>query len=579
MEPSIAAVVEDVRRAIGADRSLAVALAPGVGTGLAVDGARWEVAAGAAEPAALIRHLEAELGPRWVWWSIETAAVLVAADVRIARCWDVATIQRLLAGGWRTDPARVWAELHELAVGDLPAATPDDLFSSIAPTDLSDPTRPDGHLHPEWVAGAWSAPGRLRAWAGLALDAQRRQERRLVAFDIHPAAMATARSESAAELLCAELAHDGLPMDRVVAEGIIGDLVGPRPTSTAEAAAQRIRRDGEVLRHAPSGVDADLRNPTQVRSLLRTIGVDLPDTRAWRLEALQGTHPLVDALLRWRKAERVSTTYGYGWLDEHLGDDGRLRGEWSSCDGGAGRMTATAGLHNMPAQMRAAVVAEAGHRFVRADLGQIEPRVLAAVSGDAALARATREDDMYTPVAAQLAVDRPTAKVAVLGAMYGQTTGQGAHALRRLQTSYPVAMAFLEAADHAGQAGRDLRTHGGRLILMGSTSTSGMTERDARSRAAARGRFARNAVVQGAAAEFFKVWAATMRARCVHLGAHIVLCLHDELLVHAPAERAEEAGLLLAECLDEAAARWSPSADVRFVAEICVIDRWSQAKP
>ena len=70
----------------------------------------------------------------------------------------------------------------------------------------------------------------------------------------------------------------------------------------------------------------DLRSPAQVRASLAGAGIDLPDTRAWRLRALAGTHPLVDALLAWRKAERVATTYGYAWLDEHLGADGRLRG-------------------------------------------------------------------------------------------------------------------------------------------------------------------------------------------------------------------------------------------------------------
>ena len=52
-------------------------------------------------------------------------------------------------------------------------------------------------------------------------------------------------------------------------------------------------------------------------------------------------------------------------------------------------MTATAGLHNMPAELRPAIVAEHHHVFVRADLGQIEPRILAAVSNDEALAAAT----------------------------------------------------------------------------------------------------------------------------------------------------------------------------------------------
>src|SRR5690606_36574648 len=103
---------------------------------------------------------------------------------------------------------------------------------------------------------------------------------------------------------------------------------------------------------------------------------------------------------------------------------GRLRGEWSSSDGAAGRMTASSGLHNLPAEMRPAVAAEPGHVFVRADLGQIEPRVLAAVSGDRALIAATADPDLYQPVAHRLRVERPIAKVAELGAMYGATTGE-----------------------------------------------------------------------------------------------------------------------------------------------------------
>jgi DNA polymerase I-like protein with 3'-5' exonuclease and polymerase domains len=317
-----------------------------------------------------------------------------------------------------------------------------------------------------------------------------------------------------------------------------------------------------------------------VKSLLRRAGIEVPDTRASRLEALRDTHPLVDALLVWRKAERVSTTYGYRWLDEHLDDDGRLRGEWSGADGAAGRMTASAGLHNLPVDMRAAVVAEGGHVFVRADLGQIEPRVLAAVSGDAALARATIDDDLYAPVARELGVDRATAKVAVLGAMYGQTTGHGARALRRLEQTYPVAMSYLREADEAAQVGRSLRTYGGRLVPMHVERRDGedRDEREARARAAARGRYGRNAMVQGAAAEFFKTWAVTVRARAAAYDARIVLCLHDELLVHAAAEHADAVAQLLDDCLREAAHRWAPDDSVRFVADIGVVRSWAEAK-
>jgi DNA polymerase-1 len=194
------------------------------------------------------------------------------------------------------------------------------------------------------------------------------------------------------------------------------------------------------------------------------------------------------------------------------------------------------------------------------------------VSGDGALAAAARADDLYAPVAGQLSVDRPTAKVAVLGAMYGQTTGHGAQALRRLNAAYPVAMAYLDAADRAGRAGRDLRTYGGRRIVLAPS------EPRSASRAAAYGRYARNAMIQGAAAELFKIWAVTVRARCAHLEARVVLCLHDELLVHCPAEHAEAVSAIVEDGLLEAARRWAPGSGVRFISDTTIVRSWSEAK-
>ena len=536
----------------------------------------------------LIDQVERELGPRWVIWSQATALDLVQSGTRVARSWDVAAVHRLVFGGWRADPGRVWARLHDLSTADLPQEAALDLFSSLVDDgDAERPERPDGHLRPEWLAGEWAtSPERAARWVGTLVDVARRQQQAVAELEPErPAVASTVRSESAAELLCAELTVDGLPMDRAAADAMVARYIGPRPATAQEEVELRVARDELVLQHAPKTAAWDLRSPGQVKSLLRSVGVEVPDTRAWRLEALREQHPLVDALLTWRKAERVATTFGYAWLDEHLGDDGRFRGEWSASDGAAGRMTASAGLHNMPADLRGGVVAADGHLFVRADLGQIEPRVLAAVSGDQALARATQDDDLYLPVATQIGVDRPTAKVAVLGAMYGQTTGHGAAALVGLRRAYPVAMEHLDAADRAAQVGTDLRTHGGRLVRMGSAAlgepgeAGTIGDREARSRAAARGRYGRNAMVQGAAAELFKVWAVTVRARGAALGAQIVLCLHDELLVHVPEDRAEDAAALVDDSLQEAAARWSPMRSVRFLAETTVIKTWAEAKP
>jgi DNA polymerase family A len=619
-------LVTRLRKAgVGRGGLVGLAVAPDGTIAVAADG----LAAGWVGDVGELGAADEEVRPRWVTWSQEDAQRLVARGVRLATCWDVAAVHRLLFGGWRADPGFAWAHVRGLPPDGVPAPGPAgpiglaDLFDAAreeespparteAPGTAADagPVGADGYLRIDWARGGWAeSPDRLLAWARLARQAAELQRTALetgatrTSGGADPAtggaakasgqaseasgqagggsgqaggtrrgwAVATARAESTVELLCAELSADGLPMDRDAAEHVLAGFIGPRPRGDAEAAAMRAARDGAVLRHAPAGVTADLRSPAQVRSLLAAAGVDVPDTRAWRLEEFKDTSPLVAALLEWRKAERIATTYGYGWLDEHLGPDGRLRGAWTGSDGAAGRMTASNGLHNMPAAMRRAVIAAPGHLFVRADLGQIEPRVLAAVSGDHALALATQADDMYLPVAAELGVDRPTAKVAMIAAMYGQTTGHGGVAGRRMRAAYPVAMGYLDSADRSARAGRDLRTYGGRLVRMSGGIASP-------ARTAARGRYGRNALIQGAAAELFKMWAVTVRARGPALGARIVLCLHDELLVHVAEEQAGAAAALVGGCLAETARRWAPRGDVRFIAETSVVRCWAEAK-
>ncbi len=582
-----AALVEVLAGAgVGKGDLLAVAVVAEVGLGLAGHGLEVAIEGDADVLAAHLRAVDAEVQPRWVLWSSRTAAVMRQLGTDIGSCWDVAAVHRLTGGGWRADPGRVWARLHGLPPDTLPASpqrpgAPLDLFT-MADRDQGDPeqpVRPDGHLRPDWDQPGWVAtPERLARWAALAHEVATQQMAERAALADRPKALLVARAESAAELLCLDLAAGGLPMDRATAETLLAEFVGPRTHSDADAAEQRRRRDDEVLRHDPHGRNVDLRSPAQVKSLLRRAGIEVPDTRAWRLEPMVDTHPVVPALLAWRKAERMATAFGYAWLDEHLGADGRLRGDWTGCDGAAGRMTASAGLHNMPAELRPAVMAEPGHVFVRADLGQIEPRVLAAVSGDEELARATRSDDLYAGVATTLGVERDIAKVAVLGAMYGQTTGRGAQALAGLRAAYPVAIEYLEQAEREARAGRDLCTFGGRRVRMSNQGDHDLPEVDARSRAAARGRYGRNAMIQGAAAELFKMWAVTVRARGVTLGAEIVLCLHDELLVQAPASAAAEVAALVDDALQETVHRWSPAPSVRFLADTSIVARWSDAK-
>lgn len=625
---------------IGRGDLVAVVALKRVGLALAWAGGSWASPAGSSS---VLPAVEAVVAPRWVWWSAHDPASPVAGDGeptgpersagngsgprrwRPAACWDLAAAHRLLHGGRRDDPAAVWAG----AAGLPPPADARpirldgqlDLLTIVdhpdEPAAADDPVGPDGQLRPGWAeetarglgpGGPAARLARAARLAVLALTVQAAQERALRALPDPrprptgvPLAVLTARAESGAELLARELRRDGLPVHRPTAEATLARAVGPRPRNEAERLAGQRARDAPVLRHLGSSVD--LRNPASIRAGLAALGIDVPNTRSHRLTPLRGVHPVIEPLLAWRKAERIATTYGYRWLDTHVGQDGRLRGEWRGSDGAAGRMTAGAGLHNLPADLRVTVVAEPGYRFVRADLGQIEPRVLAVVSGDEELVRATRQDDLYAPVAARLGVDRPTAKVAVLAAMYGQTTGAAGQALRQMRETYPVALAYLDAADAAGRsaalglpgtrpgpnagtgpnagAGPDggLRTFGGRRIPLRALALADGAEADAAGGAsAAWGRFARNAVVQGAAAELFKAWAVTVRQTIDPLGGAIVLCLHDELLLHVPAARADAAVAATRAALDATAAYWAAGSGVRFVVDVTVVERWSDAK-
>ena len=509
-------------------------------------------------------------GRRVVWWRAAAMVPLIARQPP-PRVWDLAAVHRLVMGGSRDDDHAIWAARQGLeAARAAPAARADaglpDLFAALEPDEVR-----SGVALPR-AAGTsdWLRSTEHRAlWARHALDIACWQHDRLAE---RRGRFSAATAESGAAMLCVELEQQGLPVDRPVLEELIAASAGARPQTEDDAVRARRARDELVWRHVPGGRPVDLRNPGAVREMLRQAGVVVDDTRAWHLEPYRAGSPLVDALLTWRKAERIATTYGWSWLAEFVGSDDRLRGAWDASDGGAGRMTAGSGLHSLPAALRPGIAAEPGHVLVRADLGQIEPRVLAVVSRDPALAEATRSDDLYAEIATDLSVDRPTAKVAMLAAMYGQTSGTAGQVLGRLERTYPTAMAFLRSAAEAGERGEPVLTYGGRLVPVH------VGPDDTTAQARGRGRFTRNAVVQGAAAEFFKAWALTVRAEVAPLRGRIVLCLHDELLVHVPREATDAAVEAVDSALQSAARRWSGGAPVRFVSDTGVFHRWSEAK-
>lgn len=499
--------------------------------------------------------------PRWVW--NDTARwypPLLAAGVRVDRCVDLRLCHAIL----RTAVAAKGSTLATAAPDgwDAPApargaAASASLFELEAPPDDDDPVN-EWRRQRDAVAGAGD-DGRL----GLLLAA-----------------------ESVGALVAAELSFAGLPFDVVEHDRVLTDLLGVRVPNGRPAKLEAL---AGTLREL---LDAPALNPDSQQDLLRSLqnaGLRVESTSKWELREIE--HPAVAPLLEYKSLSRLFSANGWHWAQEWV-RDGRFRpvyvpggvvtGRWAADGGGA---------LQLPKQVRDAVVPDPGWKLVVADASQLEPRVLAAMSRDRAMARAGESADMYQGMVEAGAVEtRAQAKYGMLGAIYGGTTGESGRMRPRIEKAFPAAMAFVEAAARAGERGDVVTTWLGRSSPPGEglgydETASELQRARTQQRAAAWGRFTRNFVVQGTAAEWALCWMGALRRRLWQLGSgsllerpHLVFFLHDELVVHAPAALAEEVAAAMRESAAEAGRLLFGGAPVEFALTVAIVDRYSDAK-
>ncbi|GIJ27221.1 DNA polymerase I [Micromonospora qiuiae] len=510
--------------------------------------------------------------PRWVWASGATLyPALLRAGVRVERCHDVELTEALLlgyAGRWGEPRAlaAAWARLTGASVPPDPpprVAAPPGAGQAALFDAVPGPPGPGitalTRVYADQLGriAATGEPGRFRL---------------LVA------------AESAGALIAAEMGAAGLPWRADVHDAMLTELlgepspVGGPPRRLAELAARIADAFGLRQLHADS--------PAELLRAFARAGVELPNTRAWVLRGVD--HPAVPLVLEYKELYRIWTAHGWAWRDAWV-RDGRFRPEYVPGGVVSGRWaTRGGGALQIPKVIRRAAVADPGWCFVVADAGQLEPRVLAAVSGDARLARAGATGDLYAALARDaFGGDRGRAKLALLGAMYGQTGGAAVPALAVLRRSYPTAFGYVEAAARTGETGGLVRSWLGRTCPPG---TAGFGDDDAgdpdaaddrhspRARAArSRGRFTRNFVIQATAAEWASTLLAVLRGELAGTGAELVFFQHDEVVVHCPAERSER----VAEAVHRAGQRASTllfgDTPVRFPLDLSIVECYADA--
>jgi DNA polymerase-1 len=532
--------------------------------------------------AAAVAEREAADQPRWVWAATtDIYPGLLRAGARVARCHDLELTEALLLGhdgrwGAPRSLAAARARLHRLPV---PADPPPRI------------AEPPGFAQAA-LFETFSSPPPATGFDALAAvrEVYADQQTRIAAAE-HPGRFRLlVAAESAGALVGAEMGHSGLPWRADLHDELLRELLGPPqpvgpPRRLAELTAEINAAFGTRGLHPDS--------PAEVIKAFARAGVEVPNTRAHVLQHVD--HPAVLPLLTYKELYRIWTAHGWAWCDAWV-SDGRFRPEYVPGGVVSGRWaTRGGGALQVPKVVRRAVVADPGWCFVVADAGQLEPRMLAAVSGDERLAAAGAAGDLYAALAADsFDGDRAKAKVAMLGAMYGQTGGAAIPALAVLRKHYPVAFEFVEAAARTGEAGGLVRSWLGRTCPPASgagldagldppeeVGTAELPQGGASGRA--RGRFTRNFVIQASAAEWALVLLATLRTALQGVApqgakAEMVLFVHDEVVVHCPAEQAGQ----VVEAVHASAVRAGRllfgDTAVRFPLDVSVVGAYAEAK-
>jgi len=525
--------------------------------------------------AAVVERERAER-PRWLWASTaETYPALLRAGARVARCHDLALTEGILlayAGRWGEPKSlhAAWARLHGLPV-------PDD--------DLPQVSRYQPALFEPERSGLPEGEGLVAVLGEVYADQQRR-----LAVTEHPERLRLlVAAESAGALAAVEMAEAGLPWRLDVHDQLLTGLLGPRP---APGTLPRRLRELAVRIGEAFGEPVNPDSPGQVVRAFAAAGITVPSTRMQVLREVD--HPAVPLLFEYKELSRLFSAYGWSWLDSWV-RAGRMRPEYVPGGVVSGRWaTRGGGALQIPRAVRQAVVAEPDWTLVVADAGQLEPRVLAALSGDRGLERAARGGDLYGGLAAAaFGGDRPRAKVALLAAIYGQTSGEAGQLLGVLRRRFPEAVGYVEAAARAGEEGQLVRSRLGRTCPPPSTGWRERTAalgraaeddeevRAARRSARDRGRFTRNFVVQASAADWALALLAALRLRLDSsrpAAPELVFFQHDEVVVHCQPADAVEVVAAVAEAADEARRLVFGGTPVRFPLDSAVVSCYADAK-
>ena len=382
----------------------------------------------------------------------------------------------------------------------------------------------------------------------------------------------------------------GMPFDPAAAEETIILKTKERDQKLRDldqmVLARQSSRQMTLFGEASTKSDMNMNSPTQIVKELKKLGYAVSSSDVETLKEID--HPWAQGLLAYRHTEK-QVMFLDQWLNKFNGRSGRLYPQYNQCRAQTGRMSSSNyNAQQVPkrgdgAAFRALFKTQPGFKMVKVDYSAIEMRMVAAVSGDQVMINAVKSGvDLHkltastvtgVPIEEVTKVQRQQAKAVNFGMCYSM----GAKTFQKYaRLNYGVNLTESEAQDahkayHELYYGVDawqqdtsrrvkkevneywMHTHDKGFFIQQVFNTTTPLGRkrfypDWGGESTARLTDACNSPIQGGSADLTKL-ALIRLYKELPAEAHLVTCVHDEIVVECPEEIAESIRDLMIKCM------------------------------
>ncbi|MEA2048648.1 MAG: DNA polymerase I [Campylobacterota bacterium] len=312
------------------------------------------------------------------------------------------------------------------------------------------------------------------------------------------------------------------------------------------------------------------------------------------LNSLKDEHEVIPKILAYREYQKILSTYVNPLLKlAKLDENSRIYTSFGQTGTATGRLSSRdPNLQNIPVRsalgrsVREAFVAKEGYKLMSIDYSQIELRLLAHFSQDAALLKAFKEGiDIHLATSTILFGEekagekRNFAKSVNFGLLYGMgpkklsdelaiSSAEAKEIISNYFASFPTVKNFLEGIQERVKIDGYVETILKRRRIFDYESANGMQK-------AAFMRESVNTVFQGSAADLIKLSMLEIDTMITeeHLDAFMLLQIHDELIFEVKEEKVEEIGKRFVYTMENIL-----KLDVPLECSVSVGDSWGELK-